>query len=125
MAKLTALKANVALLAPRLGYAPGDSRAADRQRSAQQPWRQWYKTARWGALRQAVLARDHYTCQRTGALCLGKPPAPDSPVVNHKRPHRGDPKLFWDIGNLETVTKAVHDSLIQKEEQSIPHGRWD
>jgi hypothetical protein len=21
----------------------------------------------------------------------------------------GDPTLFWDIGNLETVAKAVHD----------------
>jgi hypothetical protein len=38
-------------------------------------------------------------------------------VANHKIPHRGDPVLFWDINNIETVTKAVHDSLIQSEER--------
>ncbi|RWP48986.1 hypothetical protein [Mesorhizobium sp.] len=34
-------------------------------------------------------------------------------------------EAFWDVGNLETVTKTVHDSLIQKKEQAIPHGRWN
>lgn len=81
-------------------------------------WKSWYKTARWRALRQQRLLIDNYTCQRTGRLCGGKYPAPDSPVVNHKAPHRGSELLFWDINNLETVTKEVHDSQIQKEEQA-------
>ena len=79
--------------------------------------RAWYKSARWQALRQEVLVRDLYTCQRTGVLCTGKHPAPNSPVVNHKAPHHGDPELFWDINNLETVTKEAHDGLIQSEER--------
>jgi 5-methylcytosine-specific restriction endonuclease McrA len=66
-----------------------------------------------------VLVRDLFTCQRTGQLCTGKGHAPDAPVVNHKRPHRGDPALFWSIENLETVTKAVHDGLIQSEERRL------
>lgn len=69
--------------------------------------------------------RDLYTCQRTGVLAIGKYPAPNSPVANHKRPHRGNPALFWDIDNIETVTKAVHDSIVQAEEQAIPKGKWD
>jgi len=118
MPRLANLKPQLSSLAPRLGYAPGDEKARDKQRASTQHWRAWYKTARWERLRQEVLLRDLYTCQRTGVLCRGKSPAPDSPVVNHKKPHLGDPSLFWDIDNLETVTKAVHDSVVQREEKS-------
>ncbi len=72
-----------------------------------------------------MFLRDNYVCQRSGELCTGKAPAPNSPVANHKTPHRGNPALFWDINNLETVSKRVHDSEIQREEQSIPRGHWD
>jgi 5-methylcytosine-specific restriction endonuclease McrA len=65
-----------------------------------------------------VFERDGYICQRTGEICAGVGNDPNAPVANHKRPHRGDPKLFWDIDNLETVTKAVHDSIIQREERA-------
>lgn len=90
------------------------------------PWKAWYKTRRWQALRLAVLERDNYTCQRTGRVLGAKHPDPDSPVVNHRRPHRGDEALFWDIDNLETVSKAVHDADIQREEQATRHhaGVW-
>lgn len=125
MAKLRLLKANVATLAPRIGFAPDDEKARDKQRRVHQPWRQWYKTKRWERLRQAVFIRDAYICQRTGIVCMGKSPAPDSAVANHKTPHRGNPRLFWDINNIETVSKEVHDGLIQREEQSIPRGQWD
>jgi len=84
------------------------------------PWRKWYNTARWERLRQQVFVRDGYVCQRSGVLCVGKHPAPNSPVANHKVPHKGDPKLFWDIDNLETVAKEVHDGLIQSEERALP-----
>lgn len=125
MPKLRTLKANVAPLEPRLGRLPGDQKARDRERRATQPWREWYKSPRWEALRQAVFARDLYTCQRTGILCIGKSPAPDSPVAHHKIPHHGDPKLFWDINNVQTVCKAEHDGPIQQEERALPPGRWD
>lgn len=91
------------------------------------PWKAWYKTKRWLDLRERVFLRDLYRCQRSGVLCRGKHPAPNSPVANHKRAHRGDPKLFWDEDNVETVSKAVHDSIIQTEEQASLHQRgvWD
>lgn len=87
------------------------------------PWRNWYKLKRWQDLKMAVHVRDCFICQRTGVLCIGKHPAPDSPAANHKIPHRGDPRLFWDPDNIETVSKEVHDSLIQKEEQATLHQR--
>lgn len=123
--KLKAMRPQLGTMAPRLGTVPGDKRAVDRARDAAAPWRSWYKTKRWAELRLAVFVRDGFTCKRTGELVVGRYPAPNSAVANHKRPHRGDPTLFWDIDNLETVSKAVHDREIQKEEQSIPVGRWD
>lgn len=117
MAPLKALAPALGALKPRLGYAPGDEKARDRNRRDTQPWRAWYKTARWEKLRQAVFLRDGYTCRRTGELCIGKANEPNAPVANHKQPHRGDPVLFWSIDNVETVAKHVHDSMIQREER--------
>lgn len=98
----------------------------DRRRRHDQPWRTWYKTARWERLRQQVFLRDMYVCQRSGDMCIGKGNAPNAPVANHKTPHRGDPALFWSIDNLECVAKHVHDSLIQREEQATlqQRGVW-
>lgn len=82
-------------------------------------WRQWYKSARWQRLRIQVLTRDIYTCQQTGVILAGKANAPDSPVVDHKIPHRGDPELFWAIDNLQAVSKAYHDGQKQKEDRRL------
>ena len=120
MGKLRALPSRLAPLKPRIGFAEGDQQAADKARTVMAPWRKWYNTTRWERLRQQVFVRDGYVCQRSGVLCVGKHPAPNSPVANHKVPHKGDPKLFWDIDNLETVAKEVHDGLIQSEERALP-----
>jgi len=77
---------------------------------AARPDRAWYKTARWRALREAVIKRDGQTCQRTGVALVGRYPAGNSPVVDHIRPHGGDPKLFWDMANLQTVSRDYHDT---------------
>jgi 5-methylcytosine-specific restriction enzyme A len=123
MGKLTAIKPALPTLAPRVGYAPGDEQGGERQRRDTQPWRAWYKTARWQKLRREVLTRDGMICQRSGVLCLGTGSDPSAPVVNHIRPHKGDPALFWNIDNLETVQKQVHDSDIQREERRAEHPR--
>lgn len=126
MARLTSLPPRIGAAPARLGRAPADQQGPRRQRD-NAPWRAWYSTAQWKALRLKVFVRDCYICQRSGVICAGKHPAPDSPVANHKKPHRGNPALFWDEDNIETVTKEVHDSLIQSEEQeSLLHrGVWD
>ncbi len=122
MGRLKTLPPRLGALPSRLGHAAGgtrEEREAERlrQRDKEKPWRKWYYTARWKKLRQEVLVRDCYTCQKTGQICTGKYPDGTSPVVDHKRPHRGDPELFWNIDNLETVSKAYHDSEKQKAER--------
>lgn len=112
MGKLSNLKPALASLPSTVAFAPKDEQERDRFRD-QQPWRKWYRTSRWRRLRWAVLVRDHFTCQRCKVVeadtsCL---------VANHKRPHRGDERLFWDERNLETACKPCHDGAIQREER--------
>lgn len=117
MGRLKALRPSLQSLPPLIGYMPGDEKAQDKARNQLSPWRAWYKTQRWQDLRMQAFARDGFVCQRTGTLCAGTYPAPNSPVANHKLPHKGNPDLFWSLDNIETVTKQVHDSLIQAEER--------
>ena len=123
MGRLKSMPPRLATMAPRIGSVPVDERARSRQRDADQSWRAWYKTARWQKLRRQVLLRDLFTCKQTGVILVGKHPAPDSPVVDHIKPHRGDERLFWDAANLQTVSKAFHDSEKQKQERA-PGGHW-
>jgi 5-methylcytosine-specific restriction protein A len=96
----------------------------DKRYSPDATIRGWYKSKRWQALREQVLVRDLYTCQRTGVLLTGKAPAPDSPIVHHRIPHKGNEQLFWDINNLTLVSKAWHDSEAQAEERNNPDHAW-
>jgi len=98
---------------PRLTALPPQAQGEDGQRRS----KDWLNTARWQRLRLKVLTRDAYTCQQTGTLLSGRHPAANSPVVDHIEPHRGDPDLFWDEDNLQSVTKAWHDSTKQSMEK--------
>ncbi|MDR6757826.1 5-methylcytosine-specific restriction endonuclease McrA [Mycoplana sp. BE70] len=118
MARLSTLRPRLSTLAPRIGRAAGDEQARLRERDQTVAWRSWYKTSRWQKLRQKILLRDNYTCQQTGVMCVGKHPADNSPVIDHKIPHRGDERLFWDEDNLQVVSKAYHDSEKQKQERA-------
>lgn len=74
-------------------------------------------TARWQKLRLKILDRDSWVCQKTGVALVGKYPAPNSPVVDHIEPHRGDLDRFWDENNLMAVSKAYHDKTKQSLEK--------
>lgn len=125
-------------LKPRASFGTQADRSRERDQRA--PWRAWYKTARWQKFRLKIMRRDvrdisdephlmprHVlfkddpfrwpVCQKTGVLLTGKHPDPDSPVVDHKEPHRGDPDLFWDERNVEVVSKRYHDSKKQSLEK--------
>ncbi|WP_428414512.1 HNH endonuclease [Pararhizobium sp.] len=126
MARLTRLPSRLTALPPRLGAAPAATRKEAeairlRERDKDKPWRKWYYTQRWKDLRKAVLERDAYTCRRTGIICVGKHPSPNSPVADHIVAHNGDPELFWDINNVQTVSKGYHDTQKQSQERSY---RW-
>ena len=107
---------------PRMATREEQEAARLRQRDKATPWRKWYYTSRWKKLRQEVLIRDNYTCQKTGVICGGYYPSDTSPVIDHIKPHRGDKALFWDAANLQTVSKGYHDSIKQREERGS--GGW-
>lgn len=116
MGRLKAMPSRLSVVPARLNAAPQDERERSRQRDQMQAWRAWYKTPRWKKLRRKVLARDGYVCALTGTMLVGKYPAPNSAVVDHICPHRGDPDLFWDETNLQALCKGAHDGEKQKQE---------
>lgn len=85
----------------------------DQQRKAQYDQRR--PTARelgydskWDVARAMFLA-SHPSC----AMC-GKP----ARVVDHKTPHRGDKKLFWDRKNWQPLCTPCHSGKKQSMEKS-------
>ena len=113
--RLKRLAPTLSTLPPRVGFGVGEH---DKTREADTPWRAWYRSKRWQELRLAVLVRDNWTCQRTGRVLTGRYPSPDSPVVDHRIPHKGNAALFWDMGNLQTLSKEYHDKVKQAEERN-------
>lgn len=102
---------------PALSGGPVSTRAAaERDRLANRDRPNWYQTARWQKLRLQALTRDGWICQQTGVPLIGKYPAPNSAAVDHIKRHRWDPVLFWDLNNLQSVSKAWHDSEKQRRE---------
>lgn len=89
----------------------------DQKRVREKPWRKWYNTKRWLDMRQARLKLSQWRCEQTGVLLIGRVHAPNSAVLDHIIPHRGDPDLFWDRDNVQIVAKAWHD----KEKQKLEH----
>lgn len=90
----------------------------------------FYKLARWcglHGLRRAHLGREPVCryCRQAGVTNDGSLTAageaqPDRRrrflVVDHIVPHRGDPALFWDGTNLQTLCPDHHDVVKQREE---------
>jgi 5-methylcytosine-specific restriction protein A len=115
MGRLKGLPPRVAQLAPRIGHATGDERARDRERVGLEPWRRWYRTARWRSLRMAVFKRDRFTCRMPGC---GRIDGNTSRLVcDHVAPHHGDETLFWEPKNLQTLCKPCHDGAKQSIER--------
>jgi len=86
--------------------------------------RKWYGLAAWKAvphgLRWQCLVRDRFTCQWPGC---GRIEADTSRLVaDHVVPHRGDRRLFFDLGNLQTLCKTCHDTHKQRAEGAARGG---
>lgn len=69
-----------------------------------------YGTA-WEKARAGHL-RNHPFCGRCEAVGV----VTMATVVNHRTPHRGDKKLFWDKKNWESVCEQHHNSAAQRED---------
>src|SRR4051812_48913924 len=112
MSRLSALPPRLAPLAPRL-HRPRDEHGHGK---AAEPGRGWYNLARWKRLRLKVFLRDLYTCQ----CGCGHIEGDTSLLVgDHIIPHRGDPDLFWDEDNVQTLFKPCHDKAKQAAERAF------
>jgi 5-methylcytosine-specific restriction protein A len=101
------------MLAPRAAALPGRLRWGDlAEGRAGGPWRRWYSTARWRALRAEVLIDAAFVC----AMCRRVEGDSAQLVCDHIVPHRGDAGLFWDRANLQCLCKPCHDSAKQRAE---------
>ena len=94
-------------------------RERDRIRRQAGKLRSEYNKAGWRAkngVRLRSLERDGFMCCGCPMphRLKGKANAPDSPVVKHIEPHRGNLALSYDEENLQSVCKAYHDSTEQK-----------
>ena len=81
-------------------------------------WRDGKTTAergyggKWQRERLRHLAK-HPLCERCEKL--GR--ALTAPVVNHRTPHKGNQRLFWDRSNWESLCEWHHNSEAQRDER--------
>ena len=66
----------------------------------------------WDKARAAHL-REHPGC----AMCEREGRYTSATVVDHIAPHRGDPNLFWNTTNWQSLCKPHHDSDKQRAER--------
>lgn len=119
MPRLTKLGPQLSRIAPRIARTYLNGQRDEKQRDIDAPWRLWYRTPQWRALRLKVLRRDLYKCR----LCRKVEGDLSQLVCDHIEPHRGNPALFWLETNLQTVCMACHDSFKQKQEKTLQFNR--
>jgi 5-methylcytosine-specific restriction protein A len=110
MGKLRSLAPAVGGLRPRIST----HRDVQGHSREHEPLRREYSTARWERLRQRVFERDLYTCQ-CGCETLIQRTA--ERIADHVVEHKGDPALFWDEANVQTLWKPHHDGWKQRLER--------
>lgn len=74
--------------------------------------RKAYFTARWAKLRKQILARDNHLCQdclKVGMYRTGN-------QIDHIKPARKNPELFWDPDNLQVLCMRCHTAKTRKGE---------
>jgi hypothetical protein len=84
--RLKTAPSRLAGLPPQLASLPTDTASTERERTAFNPLRALYRTARWARLRWSILVRDMFTCQMCGRLEGDT----SKLVCDHRQPHRGD-----------------------------------
>jgi 5-methylcytosine-specific restriction endonuclease McrA len=94
-------------------------RRHDARRRMRQPWRALYATRVWQRLRAEQLRREPF-CRMHAAR--GEKIAASH--VDHIRAHRGDPALFFDPANLQSLCSTCHNKVKQSHERSrfVPVG---
>lgn len=102
-------------------YAVPGSSLCEKHRSEREAGRRsgrcaLYSTRRWEKERAAFL-RAHPLCAECGRQ--GRTRAASQ--VDHIWPHRGDPGLFWDQGNWQSLCAACHSRKTAAEDGGFGH----
>jgi len=66
--------------------------------------------ARWRKARKRFLAANPLCAE-----CMKEGKVTAASVVDHIIPHKGDPVLFWDESNWQSLCKQCHDRKTTKE----------
>lgn len=91
-----------------------------------QSYRKAYKTAQWKAYRALHMATHPLCerCERDGYVNDGK----GHLIADHTLPHKGDMRLFYLPGNIQTLCARHDDAKRAKENGIAPcgagHGQW-
>lgn len=72
--------------------------------------REWQKA-------RLFFLRRHPWCVR----CRKKGQLVPATVVDHIKPHRGDPELFWDEKNWQPLCKHCHDHKTMTEDKNVEY----
>lgn len=81
--------------------------------SEPRPYQHLYRKQRWRKMRLRQLQK-HPLC----AFCLEQGRITPANVADHTVPHKGDERLFFDEGNLQSLCASCHNSDKQREERS-------
>jgi 5-methylcytosine-specific restriction enzyme A len=79
-----------------------------------------YDTARWRKSRIAFLSLPENAlcvyCKRAGRRVAAE-------AVDHIKPHRDDPRLFWNTANWQALCGRCHNAKAAQEQGAVPQGR--
>jgi 5-methylcytosine-specific restriction protein A len=77
-------------------------------------WLPMYKNVRWQRMRLNQLAKEPLCCE-----CLKENRLTPATVADHIKPHGGDPALFYDPRNLQSMCEHHHSIKSAKEDGSF------
>ena len=72
-----------------------------------------YNSAAWMKARRAYLC-EHPMC----VMCAQLGQHTFAEVVDHIKPHKDDPELFWDEANWQAICKRCHDSHKRRQDHT-------
>lgn len=106
--KLQTLKPIIQTIKSAVAVMNPDSWRTDKQTSAQRGYGYKWQQARIGYLRNHPLC---VYCEREGRIKAAS-------LVDHKIPHRGNMKLFWDSDNWAALCSHCHNTTKAAEERA-------
>jgi 5-methylcytosine-specific restriction endonuclease McrA len=105
MPKLTTLKPRLKPMGPRL---QSTRQVRDTRFSSDAELRSKYKVKRWSDLRLEILVRDLYQCQMCGVFLAQGKDDDRAALVDHIRPAKLCPELFYEPTNLQACCRRCH-----------------